>query len=165
MAAYLLTGEAAFDRRRTGDGRGAGRTAPATAHEGETMRRHLTASAACLLAMSMLCGCLMDGTIDKSGGGTLTVRQRLANKEQFEQAKKRLQSADVTMTDASVGDDKWATFQVSLPTSPSCRRPPSSSTRSSPSTTTRRHKDADRQVRQPEPHRCRTSWSPTSAAP
>jgi hypothetical protein len=112
MAAYVLTGEAAFDRRRTGDRRGAGRTAPATVHEGETMRRHLTASAACLLAMSMLCGCLMDGTIDKSGGGTLTVRQRLAGKEQFEQAKKRLQSADVTMTDASVGDDKWATFQV-----------------------------------------------------
>jgi hypothetical protein len=112
MAAYVLTGKAPFDHRRACDERGAGQTAPGTAHKGETMRRHLTASAACLLAMSMLCGCLMEGTIDKNGGGTLKVRQRLASKEQFEQAKKRLQSADVTMTDSSVGDDKWATFEV-----------------------------------------------------
>lgn len=112
MAAYVLTGEAPCERRRACDERGAGERAPGTAHKGETMRRHLTASAACLLAMSMLCGCLMEGTIDKSGGGTLKVRQRLASKEQFEQAKKRLQSADVTMTGSSVGDDKWATFDV-----------------------------------------------------
>lgn len=76
------------------------------------MRRHLTVSAACLLAMSMLCGCLLDGTLDKSGGGTLKVRQRLPNKDQLEQAKKRLQSADVTVTEASINDDLWATFQV-----------------------------------------------------
>ncbi len=76
------------------------------------MRRHLTASAVCLLAMMMLCGCLLDGTIDKNGGGTLKVRQRLGSKEQFEQAKKRLESAAVTVTGASVGDDAWATFEV-----------------------------------------------------
>src|SRR5262249_53926015 len=111
MTAYVLTGRACERSRARHEG-GARQAARAQAHKGETMRRHLTASAACLLGMLTLCGCLMEGTIDKSGGGTLKVRQRLASKDQFEQAKKRLQSADVTVTDASISDDVWATFQV-----------------------------------------------------
>ena len=76
------------------------------------MRRRLAATAVLLLAMTMLSACLIEGTLDKNGGGTMKVRHRLASKEQFEMAKKRLESADVTVTSASIDEEKWATFEI-----------------------------------------------------
>jgi hypothetical protein len=76
------------------------------------MRRHLTNIAAALVTMAVLSGCLMEATIDQNGGGTMTVKYRLATAEQFAAAKQRLQSPQVTVVNAAIDADKWATFDI-----------------------------------------------------
>lgn len=76
------------------------------------MCRRLGESAALLLVLSAFAGCLLDGALDKDGGGTLSVRYRLTKAEQFANAKKRMQSANVTLTKAILDADKWATFDL-----------------------------------------------------
>lgn len=74
--------------------------------------RYLCQSLALLLALSLLAGCLMDATIDDKGGGTMTIKYRLSTEAQFAGAKRRVQSAQVTLTDSKVEPDKWATFHL-----------------------------------------------------
>jgi hypothetical protein len=74
--------------------------------------RHLGEAIASLLAMSLLAGCLMDATINDKGGGTMTIKYRLSSEAQFSGAKRRVQSRYVTLTDAKIEPDKWATFDL-----------------------------------------------------
>jgi len=74
--------------------------------------RSLWQSGLLLLALSALAGCLMDGTLDDKGGGTLVIKYRLSSEAQFTSAKRRMQSAQVKLTDAKVDPDKWATFNL-----------------------------------------------------
>ncbi|HWP66086.1 MAG TPA: hypothetical protein VNO26_09260 [Candidatus Limnocylindria bacterium] len=81
----------------------------------------LTAALVWLLAAS---GCVVEGTLDAAGGGTLELRYRLVSIANLEQMKSRLASPDVTVTDATMTPDKHATFRVAfrdvrtLPTAP-----------------------------------------------
>ena len=74
--------------------------------------RVLCEAIALLLALSLLAGCLMDATIDDKGGGTMTIKYRLSSEAQFAGAKRRVQSAAVTLTNATVDAEKWATFNI-----------------------------------------------------
>lgn len=76
------------------------------------MRRRFTKTAAALLAMAALSGCLLESTIDQNGGGTMKVKYRLAAAEQFDGAKRRIESPQVTLVSASIDADKWATFEI-----------------------------------------------------
>lgn len=57
-------------------------------------------------------GCLFTGSLDGNGGGRLTLRYRLVSVLYFERHKQALQSADVTLKNAVLAPDKWATFDV-----------------------------------------------------
>src|SRR5262245_34806224 len=76
------------------------------------MRRCLSHIAVSLLVCCTLSGCLIGGTLDKDGGGTVSVRMRLMSVNQFADVKKQMQSSDVTLTNATLDDDKWATFNL-----------------------------------------------------
>jgi hypothetical protein len=76
------------------------------------MRKRHIAPLVLLLAMSVLAGCLFDAVIDEKGGGTMTVKYRLTSEAQFRAAKRRFQSPHVTLVDADVDKEKWATFHV-----------------------------------------------------
>jgi hypothetical protein len=76
------------------------------------MRRCAAHIAFVLLAALTLAGCLIDGTLDKDGGGTLSVKVRLMNLDQMADAKKQMQSASVSLVNATIDDDKWATFSL-----------------------------------------------------
>jgi hypothetical protein len=78
------------------------------------MRRYFARSAVLVLAFSTLAGCLLEGTLDKDGGGTLSVKYRLTNADQFANAKKRMQSPNATVTNATLDAEKWATFELKL---------------------------------------------------
>ena len=69
--------------------------------------RTLAAMALCVLA-----GCFIDGTLDAKGGGTMTVKYRLTTAAQLESSKRRMQSGAVKLVSASVAPDKWATFEL-----------------------------------------------------
>jgi hypothetical protein len=67
------------------------------------------------LLLLLLAGCELDGRLDESGAGTMTIRYRLMNASQLETAKKRLQSDRVKVVSADVTADKWATFRIEFP--------------------------------------------------
>jgi len=67
-----------------------------------------------LLLLGGASGCVVDGTLDASGGGTLTMHYRLVSIANLEQMKGRLASPEVTVTQASMTPDKQATFGVSF---------------------------------------------------
>jgi hypothetical protein len=64
--------------------------------------------------LGSLIGCIVDGTLDGTGGGRMRIRYRLVSVANFEQMKARLQSPDVTVTDAVMAPDKWATFDLAF---------------------------------------------------
>jgi len=86
-----------------------------------TAARHLSLL---LLALGWASGCVVEGTLDPSGGGQLTLRYRLVSVANLEQMKARLASPEVTVTEASMTPDKRATFGLAfrdvraLPTAP-----------------------------------------------
>lgn len=65
-----------------------------------------------MLALLPLAGCVVEGTLDPSGGGRLRLRYRLVTIADFEPGKARLQSRDVSLIGASMTPDKWATYEV-----------------------------------------------------
>ena len=67
-----------------------------------------------LLLLASASGCVVDGRLDASGGGTLTMRYRLVSIANLDQMKDRLASPQVTVTQASMTPDKQATFGVSF---------------------------------------------------
>jgi hypothetical protein len=78
------------------------------------MCRRLSESAVLVLVLSALAGCLLEGTLDKDGGGTLMVKYRMTKPEQFANAKKRMQSPNSTLVNATLDAEKWATFELKL---------------------------------------------------
>lgn len=76
------------------------------------MRRFAINIATLLFACFMFAGCLMDGTLDKDGGGTLTIKLRLMSVDQLADTKKQMQSPQVELVSATLDDDKWATFNL-----------------------------------------------------
>lgn len=76
------------------------------------MRRSVTTTAALLFVCFTLAGCLMDGTLDKNGGGTVTIKLRLMSVDQLADAKKQMQSPQVELVSSTLDDDKWATFNL-----------------------------------------------------
>lgn len=68
----------------------------------------------CVAAGVALSACVVDGKVDASGGARLQIRYRLVSVANFEQSKKRLQSADVRLASASMTPDKWATFDLEM---------------------------------------------------
>lgn len=69
---------------------------------------------ALLLVLGWTSGCVVDGTLDAAGGGTLTMRYRLVSVANLEQMKSSLASPDVTVTQASMTPEKQATFAVRI---------------------------------------------------
>jgi hypothetical protein len=67
-----------------------------------------------LLLLAGVSGCVVDGTLDAAGGGTLTMRYRLVSIANLEHMKGRLASPDVTLTQASMTPDKQATFGLAF---------------------------------------------------
>jgi hypothetical protein len=67
-----------------------------------------------LLLLGGASGCVVDGTLDAAGGGTLTMRYRLVSIADLERTKERLVSPDVTVTQAAMAPDKQATFGVAF---------------------------------------------------
>jgi hypothetical protein len=65
-----------------------------------------------LLALAPLAGCVVNGTLDPSGGARFSVTLRLVSVVHFEQVKTRLQSPDVVLRGASMTPKKWATFDL-----------------------------------------------------
>jgi hypothetical protein len=59
-------------------------------------------------------GCVVEGTLDPAGGGTLVLRYRLVSVANLDQMKARLASPSVVVTDASMTPDKHATFGLAL---------------------------------------------------
>jgi hypothetical protein len=82
--------------------------------QGGYMGRRLSESAVLVLVLSAFAGCLLEGTLDRDGGGTLTVKYRLTKADQFANAKKRMQGPNVTLTNATLDAEKWATFDLKL---------------------------------------------------
>ncbi len=78
-------------------------------------RPHRVAAWALAGLLVLLAGCELDGRLDASGAGTLTIRYRLMHATQLETQKKRLQSDRVTVLSAEVTPDKWATFRIAFP--------------------------------------------------
>ena len=76
------------------------------------MRRCVAQIIAGLLVCITFAGCLIDGTLDKDGGGTMVVKVRLMSVDQFADAKKQMQSPQVNLINANLDDDKWATFNL-----------------------------------------------------
>jgi hypothetical protein len=67
-----------------------------------------------LLLLVGASGCVVDGTLDAAGGGTLTMRYRLVSIANLDHMKGRLASPDVTLTQASMTPDKQATFGLAF---------------------------------------------------
>ena len=67
-----------------------------------------------LLLLAGASGCVVDGTLDATGGGTLTMRYRLVSIADLAHTKERLASPDVTLTQASMTPDKQATFALAF---------------------------------------------------
>ncbi len=65
-------------------------------------------------AMIVISGCLVESTVDSKGGGVIKVQYRLTNENQLDAVKKQMQSADVTLVDASVDKEKMATFNMKV---------------------------------------------------
>ena len=65
-----------------------------------------------LVVCFTLAGCLVDGTLDKDGGGTLTVKLRLMSVDQLADAKKQVQSPQVELVSSTLDEQKWATFNL-----------------------------------------------------
>jgi hypothetical protein len=76
------------------------------------MRQFAINVATLLVLCVALAGCLVDGTLDKDGGGTLTVKLRLMSVDQLADVKQQLQSPQVELLKAILDDDKWATFDL-----------------------------------------------------
>ena len=74
--------------------------------------RRRVASIAVTGVLLTLAGCLISGTLDEKGGGTLTLKMRLSSDAQLESRKIRLQSAAVKVTNATIDKDNWATFDL-----------------------------------------------------
>lgn len=70
------------------------------------------ALAALFLTLLTLSGCLITGTLDEKGGGTLTLKIRLTSEAQLQPRKLRLQSAAVKVVSASIDKDNWATYEL-----------------------------------------------------
>jgi hypothetical protein len=62
--------------------------------------------------LAPLAGCVVNGSLDPSGGARLSITLRLVSVAHFEQTKERLQSADVVLRGASMTPKKWATFDI-----------------------------------------------------
>jgi hypothetical protein len=75
------------------------------------MRRRAV-EAVLVLALVPLAGCLVKGTIEPSGAARVAIETRLASVAHFDSMKASLQSADVTLKDASMTPKKLATFEV-----------------------------------------------------
>lgn len=73
------------------------------------MPRHAIVLLAVLCALP---GCLMECTVDENGGALFKMRYRLTTEAQFDQHKKRFESADVKLVSATIDKDKWATYEV-----------------------------------------------------
>ena len=67
-----------------------------------------------LLLLGGTSGCVVDGTLDAAGGGTLTMRYRLVSIANLDHMKGRLASPDIPLTDASMTPDKQATFALAF---------------------------------------------------
>ena len=67
-----------------------------------------------LLLLAGASGCVVNGTLDASGGGTLTMRYRLVSIADLDHTKDRLASPDITLTQASMAPDKQATFGLAF---------------------------------------------------
>ena len=78
------------------------------------MLRRLIKSAVLALVLSTFAGCLLEGTLEPDGSGTLMVKYRLTNADQFAAAKKRMQGPNSTLTKSGLDADKWATFDLKL---------------------------------------------------
>jgi len=76
-----------------------------------TAVRHLSLL---LLALGWASGCVIEGTLDPSGGGQLRLRYRLVSVANLEQMKAQLASPEVTVTEASMTPDKRATFGLAF---------------------------------------------------
>jgi hypothetical protein len=77
------------------------------------MRRRLAPIALSVVPLT-LAGCLIRGTLDDKGGGTLTLKLRLTSDAQLVSRKLRLQSQAVKLTSATVDEDNWATFDLAF---------------------------------------------------
>jgi hypothetical protein len=77
--------------------------------------RVLRGAVLCVAAAVALAGCIVDGSLDPSGAGRLTLRYRLVSVAHFDSAKPRLQSPDVSLVGASTTPDKWATYEMTTP--------------------------------------------------
>jgi len=82
---------------------------PSPSQSGAARRCALACAA---LALTLLSGCLMDATLNATGGGTMTVKYRLTNASQMNAAKKRMQSSAVKLVSAQIDPAKWATFVI-----------------------------------------------------
>jgi hypothetical protein len=78
------------------------------------MRRRILPAALFVYLMSTLAGCLLTGTLNDKGGGTLLVKIRLTSEAQLQQRKLRMQSAAVKVTNASIDKDNWATYELAF---------------------------------------------------
>lgn len=67
-----------------------------------------------LLVLGWASGCVVEGTLDASGGGRLHLRYRLVSVANLEQMKARLAGPQVTVTEASMTPDKRATFGLAF---------------------------------------------------
>jgi hypothetical protein len=76
------------------------------------MPRHAIRLLVVLLSLCALPGCLIECAVDENGGALLKMRYRLTTPAQLDQHKKRFESADVKLVDASVDKDRWATFEA-----------------------------------------------------
>jgi hypothetical protein len=61
-----------------------------------------------------LAGCVVEGTLEPNGSARLRLTYRLVSVAHFERARASLQSADVTVTDASMTPEKRATFDLAV---------------------------------------------------
>jgi hypothetical protein len=68
-----------------------------------------------VLVLAWTSGCVVDASLDATGGGRLTVRYRLVSVANFESMKTALQHPpEVTLTEATMTPEKRATFGVAF---------------------------------------------------
>ena len=70
------------------------------------MRRGTLAIAALLGALPAVSGCLIEGTVDAAGGGTLKVSARAGKDMSLDQQKRQFASPNVTITNATMDAEK-----------------------------------------------------------
>jgi hypothetical protein len=58
-------------------------------------------------------GCLVTATVDAKGGGTMTMKYRLARGGKIDQARRQMGSPQVKVEKASIDKQNWATFELS----------------------------------------------------